>query len=122
MFNIPGNPSEWSEAELTPHVFEEGMTYPESYGYIGGSLIAKAADNQSMDAISKFLEQYGASPEHIRKDWLNIQVPIFDEFLTLEKIEQNPSFQKYFSSITMNSSYEWISHKGNLTSFAIICD
>jgi hypothetical protein len=122
MFNLPGNPFEWTVNEVAPHVFKEGETYPNSYGYIAGSLIAKAANNNNLNSISDFLRPYGASVDIIRTNWYNIQLPIFNELLTLEKIKQNPSFQKYFSSITMNSSYEWISHKGTLTSFVITCN
>lgn len=121
MFNLPGSPRDWTLQNLIPIVFEEGTSYPESYGYVAGTLIAKSSTDATEPELVKYLSEFQVQAEKIRKSWYKISVPVFEEIYLQEKIETNARFHKYLSSITMNSSYEWISHKGAIANFDIEC-
>ena len=95
MFNLPGSTSDWTMQNLTPIVFEAGTSYPDSYGYVAGTLIAKASSNTTESELAKYLDEFQVQAEKIRKSWYKISVPVFEESYLLEKIETNARFHKY---------------------------
>jgi hypothetical protein len=123
MFAAPGQPKLWNHDSFAGKVFEKGESYPSSYGFAAGALVAKLSKEANPDDVESFLEQFGASPaSNISNKWLNIKVPILSEIETLNEMKQNTNFYNLFTSVTINTSYEWMSYKGKIKAFKITCN
>ena len=123
MFAIPGVPKLWHEKPMSVKVFDEGDSYPASYGYEAGNLLAKRNKNiENLDLVD-FLIHYDAGiSSDMGNQWLTLKVPIMGEVSVLKSMQLDSDFSHFFANISTNNSYEWMSYKASFGNIEINCN
>ena len=123
LFTMPGDPLNWNKNQLEAKVFAPGERYPSSYGFGVGTLLGKIRPNVSKSETNIFLAAHNAKlKSELGNGLITIKVRALQELKTANAIKENPSYNKFFSDITIDQSFEWISYKGLIDSMNFSCD